>query len=201
MPTKLTPNDLCRNVVLRLALALALFVTGCSTTKSTQAKSLKTAGGAPVDLSRYVTVTVVPFTLSPQASAKDPKVGEAFAGNVASRLRNDFGPLFQEVRWKEVRGEANELVLTGSIKTYQPGDPGLRFLLAGLGAASFEGELVLSDGASRTELLRASFDKLWAWGGLLGAGKGIEQMMSETAAAAARTVADGKGWKENTSRK
>jgi hypothetical protein len=43
-------------------------------------------------------------------------------------------------------------------------------------------------------LLNAPFDKLWAWGGIIGASKGMDDMVAETSASVAATVAHAKGW-------
>ena len=67
-------------------------------------------------------------------------------------------------------------------------------MLIGLGAASFEAELVLKDAATQRNLLTAPLDKLWAWGGMMGAAKDIDRMMAESAAAVANTIARAKGW-------
>ena len=68
-----------------------------------------------------------------------------------------------------------------------------RFILIGLGPASLEGKIKVVDAANAT-LLDAPFDKLWAWGGIAGASKGIEDMQVEVAASIANTVAQAKGW-------
>lgn len=170
-------------------LTLSLLAAGCTTTKSTEASALKINASDRVDLSRYTIATVLPFEMSEKASKTGPQFGENFAANIAGRLKHDFGKLFQEVRWNQPLRQPHELIVSGVIETYEPGDPGLRFLLMGLGAASFNGKLVLKDGADQRELMSAPFSKLWAWGGLMGSGKTIDHMVSETAAAAAKTVA------------
>ena len=86
------------------------------------------------------------------------------------------------------------MIVTGTIKTYRPGSRFARYMLIGLGSAGFEGDLILKNGADNSVVLTAPFDKLWAWGGVLGASKGIEDLMAETAAAIASTVAHAKGW-------
>jgi len=174
---------------LLLASSLALVTSGCTTTSSTDASALKISAGERVDLSRYTVATVVPFELSEKARKKDAQFGENFAANIAGRLKSDFGSIFQEVRWNQPLRQPHELIISGVIDSYEPGDPGLRFLLIGLGAANFNGKLVLKDGADQRELMSAPFSKLWAWGGLLGSIKTIDHMVSETAAAAAKTVA------------
>jgi hypothetical protein len=40
----------------------------------------------------------------------------------------------------------------------------------------------------------APIDKLWAWGHGIGAAKGMEEMIEESAASAANLVARAKGW-------
>lgn len=172
-----------------LMLALSLLATGCTTTNSNEASALKINASDRVDLSRYTVATVVPFEMSEQASKKEAQFGENFAANIAGRLKSDFGNVFKEVRWNQPLRQPHELIVSGVIETYEPGDPGLRFLLIGLGAASFNGKLVLKDGADQRELMSAPFSKLWAWGGLMGTSKTIDHMVSETAAAAAKTVA------------
>ena len=180
-----------------LACALAVLGSGCSTTTSTRAGTLKATTGAGVDLSKYQTATVLPF--EPVAGKNiDGSIGAKFSDGVGTRLQRDFGPLFKEVRKGARLGKKDELIVTGTIRAYQPGDRFARSMLIGLGAASFNGDLVLKDGADNRILYSAPFDKLWAWGGMLGASKGIEDMVSESEAAVAATVAQAKGWKPST---
>ena len=174
---------------------LVAFGSGCTTTNSTRAAALKPVGGTPVDLRRYDMATVVPFAFTGERPS-DPGVAGRFAVDIASRLKQDFGPLFREVRMKDqAPGEPSELIVTGNIRSYKPGSRIGRALLIGVTPAVFKADLILKDGPSGRELLSAPMDKLWAWGGLMGAGKGIEEMLAESAAAAARTVAEGKGWR------
>jgi hypothetical protein len=180
-----------------LTAAVAFLAAGCATsnpdTSSTHAKALKPAGGVAVDLGRYRIATVTPFQTT--NSDIDPSVGAKFSVEVAMRLRSDFGPIFQEVR-KETSplGTNDEVIVTGIIRDYRPGDRALRAALIGLGAAKFKGDLILKDGADNRVLFSAPFDKLWAWGGMLGASKGIEDMLAESEASVAATVARAKGW-------
>lgn len=172
---------------------LACGTAGCSTTQSSAAKPMKQASVRNLDLRRFESVTVVPFT-SPANKSIDPKVGENFAADIAARLRNDFGPLFREVKLGQPVPQAADLVIRGEVAKYIPGSPAARMILIGLGSAHFEAEVWLADGGSGQELLAAPIDKLWAWGGVLGASKDIERMMAESAASVAATVAQGKGW-------
>lgn len=177
--------------------ALVALETGCSTTtttSSTQAQALKPIAGSAVDLSKYHIATVMPF--EPVAGKGiDASVGFKFADDIFYRLQSDYGPIFKEVRKGPPLGTAEEVIVTGTIRDYDPGSKVARMLLIGTGAASFKGDLILRDGVDSRVLLDAPFDKLWAWGGMLGASKDIEDMVAESEAAVARTVAQAKGWK------
>jgi hypothetical protein len=177
-----------------LAAALAVIGTGCATSSSTQANTLKPTMGAGVDLSKYQIATVLPF--QPAADKKiDASIGVKFSDGVATRLQGDFGPLFKEVRKAPALGKEGELIVSGTIRTYRPGSRFGRAILIGVGSASFKGDLILKDGANDRVLFCAPFDKLWAWGGIMGMSKGIEEMVAESEAAVAATVAQAKGWK------
>ncbi len=175
-----------------LASILAVMGTGCASSTSTKATALKPEVGASVDLSKYQTATVLPFTSDANI---DPNIGEKFADEVARRLQYDFGPIFKEVRKGPQLGKEDELIVTGVIREYKPGDPFARAMMAGVGAAHFKGDLILKDGADNRVLLSAPISKLWAWGGIMGASKGIKEMVTESEAAVASTIAQAKGWK------
>lgn len=188
---------LTRPVLVAILAAATLTLGACASTQSTKAKTLKT-DGAIADVRECEHVTVVPFSV-PSGSKADASTGIAFSEDIAARLAVDFGPIFQSVEpGKQARGLERECVVSGAITKYQPGSKVARFILIGLGAASFEGNLNVADAASDRALMTAPFDKLWAWGGIAGASKGIEDMMKETAAAAAATVAQAKGWEPET---
>jgi hypothetical protein len=54
--------------------------------------------------------------------------------------------------------------------------------------------VVLKDGATFQPQVIAPIDKLWAGGDIIGASKGMNDMVEETAAAAANLIARSKGW-------
>ncbi len=194
-PMTQTMKTRLRNHLQTLALLLLTLIVaaGCASTQSTGAKPLKPTLGANVDLRKYAVATVTPFAPSPGRSV-DAAVGLQFAGDIAARLQRDFGTLFRDVRTEAPLGKEDELIVTGTIKTYRPGSRFGRFMLIGVGSAGFEADLVLQDAGTKQQLLSAPINKLWAWGGMLGASKGIEDMVQESAAAAANTIARAKGW-------
>lgn len=178
--------------ILGLSLGVCLF-TGCASTHSVRAKPLTPVYGQEVNLSKYDVVSVQPLEVNTSKAAND-HAGETIAEDIAHRLQYDFGPLFQTVRMGPPLGTANELVLGGQITDYRPGSRAARLLGPGIGRADLKGELVLKDGATGQPVMIAPIHKLWAWGHELGAAKGINNMMDETAASAANMIARAKGW-------
>lgn len=183
------------------ALGLAcLLATGCTTTKSVQAKPLTdtdglvTPGNALADCDN---LTVLAFGV-PAGSKATPEMMSAYADDLAKRLGSDFGPLFQSVAaGTGPRGLQRECLLSGQITKYKPGSRiarGMYASLLGLGVASLEGSITVTDTAGK-QLLSSPFDKLWAWAGVMGIAKGMDDMQKEVAAAIASTVAQAKGWK------
>jgi hypothetical protein len=177
------------------AILLGTLLTGCQTTprekSSRNAAPLQLDKATLLDLKNFDVVTVTPFDTS-KAKNTDPSVGAQFADEIANRLKYDFGQTFKQVTMGNPTGATNELVVTGEITTYAPGDRALRGIMIGLGTASFKGNLCLK--SNETQLIQVPFDKLWAWGGMMGMSKGIEDMETETAASIANTVARQKGW-------
>ena len=174
-------------------IAAAFLLAGCTTTQSTKARPLKAVYGADADLRPYHVATVQRFeVLEPSLEHPDP--GVMLSDRIAQRLANDFGQLFQQVRTGAPLLQDNELLISGRVTKFKPGSRLGRAFGPGITPASFEAELILKDAQSGQPILIAPIDKLWAWGGGLGAAKGIEDMIEESAAAAANTIARAKGW-------
>ena len=176
------------------ALVAVAGLSACTTTQSTRAKALKPGVvGTAQTVRDCRALTVLPFTV-PTGKRVDASAGQVLAKDVERRLGNDFGSLFESVEYADAaRGLTGECVLSGEISKYKKGSKVARFILIGLGPASLEGKIKVVDAANAT-LLDAPFDKLWAWGGIAGASKGIEDMQVEVAASIANTVAQAKGW-------
>lgn len=177
-----------------LVLGAAASLTGCATTSSTAAKPLLAAGTTQNTLADCRHITVAPFGV-PAKSKADPSIGNRFAIDVQVRLRSDYGKLFESVESAAAaRGLEGECLVSGRITKYKPGSRVARAILIGLGAASLEGDVKVTDAAGSRTLLTVPFDKIWAWGGVVGASKGIEEMSDEAAASVANTLARAKGW-------
>ncbi|MEY4387724.1 MAG: hypothetical protein RLY20_3007 [Verrucomicrobiota bacterium] len=183
-----------KRYLLLLIIIAASFFTGCATQQSKSAKPLKPVTGGPLDLRRFENITVLSFT-DLSHNSDGILAGEQLANDVGERLQLDFPAVFTTTYVNKQQGQSNHVILTGTITTYRPGDAMARAMLIGTGSAGLEGTVIFRDGDNGQELMTAKFDKLWAWGGALGASKGITDMMSETAASIAVTAAKAKGWK------
>lgn len=180
-------------IVVTSVLSIAL-MSGCTTTSSTKAKGLKATTSGATSLSDCENITVFAFGVPAKGKAT-ASVGVSFAHDIESRLEADFGPIFKSVEFSDkARGLERECLVSGDITKYKPGSRVARAILIGLGAASLEGNVKVTDAGSGKELLNAPFSKLWAWGGVIGASKGIEDMVRESSAAVASTLAQAKGW-------
>jgi hypothetical protein len=170
---------------------MSLMCFGCGSTATIQNTSaLQITAARDIQAGNYTILTVMPFTLSEDAAQADKKFGENFSGDIVARFRSDYPALFQDVRWNKSNRVPNEAILEGTIKVYKPGSRTARFLVGPfVGASSFEGDFVLKDAKDGRIIFAAPFDKLWAWGGMLGTHKTIENMISETAVAITKTVA------------
>jgi hypothetical protein len=180
-------------ILLLLLSCILLFESGCATSSTTQTKPLPASIAEGVDLRQYRIATIMPFAMA-AGDRVDPLIGADFADEIYERLQNSYSGMFDEVRKGSVLASNGELVITGTVTTYDPGNVSERAFLIGLGAASFNAELTLKDAKSGQVLLRSPINKLWAWGGAMGASKRIENMMFEASAAIAGTIAHARGW-------
>jgi hypothetical protein len=174
---------------IHLLLGLAVLGSGCASTSTPQnTRALKAQTTSNGGTSTYRIITIVPFAIGTDAQKAGAQFGENFAGDIVAQLRTDYGDVFEEVRWKTPKGQSGEVVVSGTIHKYVPGSAAARSILIGLGAASFQGEIVLNDGGDGRVLLTAPFDKLWAWGGMLGGSKTIDNMVAQSSMAIAKTL-------------
>jgi hypothetical protein len=171
---------------------VTLVATGCATSNSVKAKPLALESRS-VNLARYDRAVIQPFEF-PGRTMEERNAGQVFANSLERRLENDFGPLFREVRQGEPTGASDEVVITGRIDEYRPGSRAGRMFIPWGPRAALKGELIVKDSATGDRLMVAPFDKLWGWAGGVGAAKDIDDMVAETTAAAANTIARARGW-------
>ncbi len=182
--------------VLSISAFSILILSGCATQNSTNAKPLN-IGGKGLNLKSFSMVTVKPFEYKAKNSEYS-QVGQEFAEKISHRLKNDFGSLFSKVSVGKPLESKNELIVTGKILNYHPRKKSKGNKKHKVGIVTFRAELILKKGDTGEVIFSAPITKLWAWGGTLGAKKRIEDMVKESAAASANTIARGKGWRPAT---
>ncbi|MBN1473333.1 MAG: hypothetical protein JW914_01840 [Syntrophaceae bacterium] len=171
-----------------LALVAVSMLGGCATHSTPQNTAMLDAViREPVNVAKYTTVTVMPFTLAEGVTIEKPKFAENFAIEIAARIRDDHPGVFRTVGWHKSKQKPDEVIVTGAIRGYKQGSSIARNILPGLGGTSFEGEMVIKDAVDGKVLLTASFDKLGLVGGIRE--RTIDHITAESAVAIAKTVA------------
>lgn len=155
-----------------------------------------------VDLKPYAILCVEDFVMA------DPEAGdrakEYLVESVPLRLAKlvvaDLGPgVFDEVRQGAACAAAPEVaVLRASILKYKPGSETARAIIAGAGSAQLKVHVTLVNGESGTSLAQFDAKGLWAWGGQLGASRGIQDLEKNVAYEMASYLKYSKGVAEPT---
>ena len=133
-----------------------------------------------VDLSSYSILYVEDFEMA------DPKAGdrkkkhlvETAPRRLADQVVRKVGEgVFNEVRLGSLAQPMDgAVVLRAKILQYKPGSAGARLMFAGAGSVHLDFSAQLVDGASGRPLRELSDQKTWAWGGAVGASRGIAEM-------------------------
>jgi hypothetical protein len=188
---------LLRVPLVLVAAGVLLAAPGCATHDSVKARPLKGSRVETLPLAACRHLTVLPFAMREPAATRHPDAGARMAGDVARHLQAHFGATFESVAIGAVRGLEGECAVHGDLRKYVPGNRAVRAIpwVGGLmGKASLQGQVDVRDGASDAVLLSAPFDKRWSWSGIGGVAKGMDDMVAETTAAIANTLARARGW-------
>ncbi len=150
-----------------------------------------------VDLTPFSTLVVEDFTVS------DPQAGERKKAYLIESLPRRMADLvaadvaedaFAEVvvgALAEPRPDA--LVLRVDVTQYKPGSETARLMLAGTGSAKLDFSARLVDGGTGAELTSFAAERTFAWGGVYGASRGIEDIERNVAYELALYLRQAKG--------
>lgn len=148
------------------------------------------------DLAPFEVLVIEDFVMA------DPKAGERkkeyLVQTAPSRLADQVAQglpagLFAAVLRKPDASPPGSLVLRGRITQYKPGNEAARLIVAGAGAAHLEMQVELASADSGTVLATLPVDRTWAFGGVLGAARGIEEMERNVAFELALYLQQGRG--------
>jgi hypothetical protein len=138
-----------------------------------------------VDLTAYPALCVEPFTMAdPKAKDRKPQyLVESAPQRLAGLVLEEIdAKAFASVQQKaDCAGEPGTAVLRARITQFKPGSDVARFMLAGAGSAQIELLVTLADAHSGAKLVELEPKGTWAWGGALGAGRGISDLEKNVA--------------------
>jgi hypothetical protein len=132
-----------------------------------------------VDLAPFQVLVVEDFVMA------DPKAGErkkeylvqSAPARLADQVVQALPPgLFSEVLRQPGTPPRGALILRGRITQYKPGSEAARLMVAGAGASHLEMDVELASAETGDRLVALPVDRTWAFGGVLGAARGIEEM-------------------------
>ena len=150
-----------------------------------------------VDLKPYAILCIEDFVVAdPEArSVEKSYLVESVPARLAKFVVTDLGPgVFDEVR-QGVACEAapGVAVLRARILKYKPGSETARAIIAGAGSAQLNVQVTLANGETGDTLAKFEAKGLWAWGGELGASRGIQDLEKNVAYEMASYLKHGKG--------
>jgi hypothetical protein len=138
-----------------------------------------------VDLATYSELCVEPFVMAdPKAERrKQEYLVESAPQRIAGLMLEELGnAAFTAVRQEPKCGTpAATLVLRALVTQYKPGSDTARLLVAGAGSAQIELIVTLADATSGNRLVDLEAKGTWAWGGALGAARGISDLEKNVA--------------------
>ncbi|MGH8076621.1 MAG: DUF4410 domain-containing protein [Lysobacter sp.] len=157
------------------------------TTKATSLprRAAHIASWPKVDLAAYSTLCVEPFAMAdPKAEGnKKQYLVDSAPQRIVDLVFEELGSTtFAAVRKEASCGNSTDtVVLRARITQYKPGNDTARFMLAGAGSAQIEMVVDLVSAQSGLTLVKFEPKGTWAWGGALGASKGISDLEKNVA--------------------
>ena len=138
-----------------------------------------------IDLKSYAILCIEDFVVADPEAASHGKdyLAESVPARLAKLVIADLGTdVFEEVRQSSACEAApGVVVLRASIVRYKPGSETARALIAGAGSAQLRVHFTLANGETGDTLSQFDAKGLWAWGGQLGASRGIQDLEKNVA--------------------
>ena len=135
------------------------------------------------DLSGHPVLCVEPFVMADAKAdtRKKEYLVDTAPARIAKLMIDELGTsAFSEVRQDSCTA-AGAVTLRARITQYKPGSDAARLMIAGAGSAKIEMVVTLSDAASGNQLVEFEPKGLWAWGGAVGAARGIADLEKNVA--------------------
>jgi hypothetical protein len=171
-----------RLAALAFGLAACLALAGCGTGKV----NVNTTAPRKT-MENYQTIAI---TVLNDVGPKCPDdVAPALQAAAIKQIKAKYPDVFADVRTASTGAEGELLVEVHIIK-YNKGSRLARAMLIGLGSSKITTTLAFLDSATKTPLATGELDLTWAIGGIIGASKGIEDLVESAGTKIATAIVE-----------
>lgn len=175
-------NGKLKGGALAAALAASLVLGGCATGKVRVNTAVPRSS---MEKYRTVAITVV----NDAGPVCPDSVGPCIQSAAIRQLQVKFPSVFADVRTAPT-GADDELLVEVHITKYKKGSRLARAMLIGLGSSKIATTLVFIDSSSKGAISTGRLALTWAMGGVIGASKGIEDLVDSAGAKIANAIVE-----------
>jgi hypothetical protein len=168
---------------LAAALAVSLVLAGCATGKV----KINTAAAPVSAMEKYRTVAIA--VVNDVGPACPDDVGPCIQSAAIRQLKVKSPGVFADIRTAPT-GADDELFVEVHITKYKKGSRMARAIMIGLGSSKIATKLVFIDSASMRTVTTGQLSLAWAIGGIIGASKGIEDLVDSAGAKIADAIVE-----------
>lgn len=173
-------NAKLKGGALATALAASLVLAGCAAGK------VKVNTVVPrSSMEKYRTVAII--VVNDAGPVCPDNVGPCIQDAAIRQLKVKFPSVFADVRTAPT-GADDELFVEVHITKYKKGSRLARAMLIGLGSSKIATDLVFIDSATKGTITTGRLALTWAMGGIIGASKGIEELVDSAGAKIANAI-------------
>jgi hypothetical protein len=167
-----------------LVTAVCLILAGCASGK------VKVSTVAPrAAMESYRTVAIM--VMNDAGPVCPERVPSDIQAATVQQMRLKYPDVFAEVA-KSPAGSEGELLVEVHITKYKKGSRLARAMLIGLGSSKIATTLIFIDSATKRQLATGQLSLTWALGGIVGASKGIEDLVEDAGRKIANAIVEQK---------
>jgi len=176
-------NTRLKGGALAAALAASLVLAGCATGKV----KVNTADVPRSAMEKYRTVAIAAVNDAGPVCPDD--VGPGIQSAAVRQLKVKFPSVFADIRTAPT-GADDELFVEIHVTKYKKGSRLARAMMIGMGSSKLATTLVFIDSASKRTVTTGQLGLTWAMGGIIGASKGIEELVESAGAKIANAIVE-----------
>lgn len=176
-------NTKLKGGALAAAFAASLILAGCATGKV----KVNTANVPRSAMEKYRTIAIA--VVNDVGPACPDDVGPAIQSAAVRQLKVKFPSVFADIRTAPI-GADDELFVEIHITKYKKGNRLARAMMIGMGSSKIATTLAFIDSASKRTVTTGQLSLTWAMGGIIGASKGIEELVESAGAKIANAIVE-----------